>query len=410
MRNAFRWLLGNLGLILLSLTLALLVWVVAVEQENPTVERRFPAPIPVTVSAPPEGMVAYDQSDDQVYVTVRAPRSVWDALQATDLRATVALNGLGEGLHQVAVRVDVARQPATVRLVEPESIEVHLEPQVMTTLPVEARLEGSTALGYTARLPVVQPVSATVQGPASLVAQVTELVARVSVEGGRVDVEGEFELEPRDDGGEVIAHVTVLPATVSVYVPVEQLSGFRDRPVTALLEGQVAAGYRISSVRVDPPVVTVYGTPDAISTLPGYLQTAPLNLEGARGDVEVQLPLQTPEGVSILEPVVTVRVTIVPLEGSVTISRTVEIQRTPPGMTATVAPETVEVILSGPLPVLQELQETDVRVIVDLFGLTAGSHSVEPQVVVPPDLVYEAILPTTLQVEIVSQATPTRGR
>jgi YbbR domain-containing protein len=410
MRNAFRWLLGNLGLILLSLTLAVLVWVVAVEQENPTLERRFPVPIPVTVSAPPEGLVAYDQSADQVYVTVRAPRSVWDVLQVTDLRATVSLNGLGEGLHQVAVRVDVARQPASVRLVEPESIDVHLEPQVAAALPVEARLEGSTALGYTARLPVVRPVSATVQGPASLVAQVTELVARVSVEGGRVDVEGEFELEPRDDGGEIIAYVTVSPATVSVYVPVEQLSGFRDRPVTALLEGQVAPGYRISSVRVDPPVVTVYGTPDAISLLPGYLQTAPLNLEGAQGDVEVQLPLQTPEGVSILEPVVTVRVTIVPLEGSVTISRTVEIQRTPPGMTATVAPETVEVILSGPLPVLQELRETDVRVIVDLFGLTAGSHSVEPQVVVPPDLVYEAILPTTLQVEIVSLATPTRGR
>ena len=101
---------------------------------------------------------------------------------------------------------------------------------------------------------------------------------------------------------------------------------------------------------------------------------------------------------------------VVPLEGSVTVQRPVEIQGLAE-MTATVAPDSVEVILGGPLPVLEQLQEEDVRVIVDLFGLNPGSHSVEPQVVVAPTgVIVESILPATIQVEIVTLTTPTPGR
>ena len=129
--------------------------------------------------------------------------------------------------------------------------------------------------------------------------------------------------------------------------------------------------------------------------------------------MEVRLPLVAPEGVSLLmqEPVVTVQVMVVPLEGSVTLQRPVEIQGLAPGITATVAPQSVEVILSGPLPVLEELAEEDVRVIVDLFELSPGIHSVEPRVVVvPTDVLEESVLPATVQVEIAGSLTPSPGR
>jgi YbbR domain-containing protein len=191
------------------------------------------------------------------------------------------------------------------------------------------------------------------------------------------------------------------------------MSGFRDVAVTARLTGQVASGYRISGITVDPPVVTVYGAPEVISRIPGYLETAPLDLENTKESLEVRLPLVAPEGVSLLmkEPVVVVRVTVVPIEGSMTVRRPVEVQGLAPGLTATVAPEEVEVILNGPLPVLEELRPEDVRVLVDLFNLTPGQYSREPQVVVTPSgVTVGAILPATVQVEISLPVTPTPGR
>ena len=93
-----------------------------------------------------------------------------------------------------------------------------------------------------------------------------------------------------------------------------------------------------------------------------------------------------------------------------TVRRPVEIQGLAPGLTATVAPEEVEVILNGPLPVLEELRPEDVRVLVDLFGLNAGRYSLEPQVVVTPQgVVVGAVLPATVQVEISLPVTPTPG-
>ncbi len=413
MRSALRWLFSNLGLILLSLAVAFLVWAVAVEQENPTLERRYPTPIPVTIPPAPEGMTLYGETDVQVYVTLRAPQSVMESLRPEDFHATVDISQMETGSYRLPVLVQVDREPTRVLEVEPAEITLYLEPTDHASVPVSVRLEGNTAIGYIPRPPIINPLTTTVSGPASLVSQVVEAVAVVSIEGERADVEGAFELVPQDERGAVVPYVTLDPDEVAVHVPIEKLSGFLEVAVTALLEGQVAPGYRISSITVDPPLVTVYGPPDAIEQIPGYLQTVPLNLEGAKGDIEAQLPLVVPEGVSLVgmdEPVVTVQVSVVPLEGSLTVERRVEIQGLEPGITATVAPEMVEVILSGPLPVLDQLTEGDVRVLVDLLGLNPGIHSLEPEVVAPPEVVTEAVIPSSVQVEIILLVTPTPER
>lgn len=413
MRDAIRWLAANVGLILLSILVAFFVWVVAVEQENPTVEQRYPSAIPVDIPPAPEGMTLYGQTEVEVFVTLRAPQSVMAALRPEDIHATVDITGLTEGTHRLPVEVRVDRRPVRVLQVEPDIITLSLEPTGRVTVPVSVRLEGDTALGYVARPPTFSPLTATVEGPASLVAQVVDVAAVVSVEGKRADIEGEFGLTATDERGNKVPYVVVRPARATVHVPVEKLSGFLEVAVRALLEGQVAPGYRISSISVDPPLVTVYGPPDAIDAIPGYLETVPLNLEGAKGDIEARLALVVPEGVSLVgidEPVVTVQVAVVPLQGSLTVQRPVEIQGIGPGITATVAPTTVEVILSGPVPLLEELTDIDVRVLVDVFGLSPGIHSLEPQVVLPPGLTREAVIPTSVQVEVASLVTPTPER
>jgi YbbR domain-containing protein len=404
MKGVLRWIWSNIGLLLLSLVLAVLVWVVAVEQDNPTAEERFRAPIPVQVVGLPSGMVSYGQSHGEVYVTVRAPESVWSILRTEDFRAEVDLSGLGPGEHEVPVDVSVVQQPAMVRKVEPDVITIYLEPVAQAAVPVDVRIEGSAALGFIARQPEPNPVTVTVQGPESYVAQVAEAVARVSVEGGRADVEGEFDLEPLDVDGNWVPYVRLSPPEALVRVPVDQLRGFRDVTVRVPLEGSVASGYRISNIVAEPPVVTVSGRQDAIDSIPGYLETTPLNVEGAWENVTQQLPLVVNEGVSLVgmeSPFITVTVFVVPEEGSATVERQITLQGWTPGITATVAPTMVEIILSGPLPVLDRLREGDVLAVVDLFGLTPGTYSIEPRVViVPQEVAVDSVVPTSVQVEI----------
>ena len=68
------------------------------------------------------------------------------------------------------------------------------------------------------------------------------------------------------------------------------------------------------------------------------------------------------------------------------------------------SPDTVEVILSGPLPILQALTGDDVQIVVDVSGCTPGSFQGTPRVInVPSSLKVESIVPNTVEVTIKSR-------
>jgi YbbR domain-containing protein len=76
--------------------------------------------------------------------------------------------------------------------------------------------------------------------------------------------------------------------------------------------------------------------------------------------------------------------------------------------TTVISPETVDVILSGPVPVLDTLTPDDIRVVVDVSDLDLGTYQLEPIVDVIPDRIeVEAVLPSTVAVEIIIAPTPT---
>jgi len=97
-----------------------------------------------------------------------------------------------------------------------------------------------------------------------------------------------------------------------------------------------------------------------------------------------------------------------PIESSVTLSgEKVEIVNLGDGLSAQVSPATVDVIVSGPLPLLDTLTRQDVRVTVDLSGLGLGTYQIAAKVdVLISNVVVESILPNTMEVVIAPATTP----
>jgi YbbR domain-containing protein len=202
-------------------------------------------------------------------------------------------------------------------------------------------------------------------------------------------------------------------------VPVDQRFGYRDVSVSVVISGEVAPGYWISNIVVDPSTVTVVGGPVNLNDLPGFVETSEVDVRGATDEVVERVPLNLPPGLSVVQPEtqgtdnvggVLVTVEVSTIEGGKTVQRPVTFQGLRETRSATASPSEVDVILSGPLPELQSLTARDVTVIADLFGLDPGSHKVELSVVVPEGLRVESVLPDTVEVEIrVGQPqTPTR--
>jgi YbbR domain-containing protein len=397
---------------ILALILASFAWIVAVEAEDPTIEEPYPHPIPITPPELPQGMLTMNEFAAQVMVTIRAPRSVWDSLQVDDFTATIDLTGLGPGTYKVPVQLTSDKQPSRVILVEPDYVTLELEQRVERAVPVHVQVEGKPALGYLRRATtLVDPNEVLVSGPSTYVAQVVEAFTPVSVEDADADIEKELELQPQDSEGQTVPHVTLTPEMVNVHIPIERSSYYDTLAVKAVLEGQAALGYRVTNISVEPPDVTVFGSPNALEALPGYIETEPINVEGAQADVVVRPGLNEPSNVTVVsDQQVQVRVFIEPIESSLTMEVTPELEGLRPGLTATVSLETVEVILSGPLPMLETLEAGDVRVVLKLFDLPRGTHQLEPQVVVPAGLTAQSVNPATVQVEIFVSPTPTPGQ
>lgn len=408
-RTTLHWIASNLPLMALALILALLAWVVAVEEGDPTLEVRYPQAIPITLSEPPQGMVIVGDFDERAQITVRAPESILDSLKPDDFTVGVDLTNLDAGVHQVPVQVTLNKQPSRVLQVEPEYVTLEVEPEVVKTVPVRMQIVGEPALGYLMRAPIVVSRQVTVTGPSTYVTQVVEAVTEISVQDAETSIEGEFQLQIQDGEGQPVPYVTWTPKVTNVRIPVEPSGYYRALAVKVVLEGQIAPGYRITDISVEPPTVTVFGTPDVVAALPGFIETEAINVEGAQADVIERPALNASSNVAVVpgQQPVEVLVSVEAIESSRTVEITPKLQGLGPNLTATVSPETVEVILSGPLPLLEILEAEDVRIVLDLFELPLGTHQLEPQVVVPEGMTAESILPATVQVEIFVAPRPT---
>jgi YbbR domain-containing protein len=399
----------NLGTLALALLLAVVVWAVAVNEENPTEERLFPATVKVEPGEPPANLILVEQSVTQAAVTIRAPKTVWDELVAGQIHVTADLAGLSPGEHVIPLHAQLDVSLGQVTKLNPATIQVTLESRATRELPVSVEQAGEPARGYEAGQFDLSTLTAVVTGPASAVDRVSEIVAAISLDSLKTDLHKDVVLNPVDTSGKSVTGVSVEPVSVHVNVPITQKQGFRDVAVAVDYTGQIAAGYRITNITVAPPVITVSSSdPQKVEELPGFVKTQPLDLTGASDDIAERLPLALPEGITVEgDPSVQVQVNIAAIESSQTEQRQLEFQGLGPGLTATASPDTVVVLVSGPLPVLDRLKKEDVRVILDVTGLEPGTYSLTPQVsLLPEQLRGESVLPAKIEVLITVGVTP----
>jgi YbbR domain-containing protein len=101
-------------------------------------------------------------------------------------------------------------------------------------------------------------------------------------------------------------------------------------------------------------------------------------------------------------------VAISAIESNLAVSLPVEVVGLVRGLTAQVAPTTVDVIFSGPLPVLNGITPSDIRVMVDVGGLDVGVYQMSPTVTFLPERVQtQSVLPSSVEVTISPAPTPT---
>lgn len=409
MTRPLRWLAENGSTLLMAFVLAVTVWVAAVNAADPIADRAFPSSITIAYEGLGSGLLVVGTPPAQGRVSVRAPGSVWNQLTPERIHLRVQLRGLSAGTREITVAGSVDLSPARLTSIEPARVTLTIEPAASKEVQARVASIGEPALGYRAGEAAITPSQATVSGPASLVAQVKETVASADLTNRREDLAAQVNLLPVDSNGQAVPGVSVNPGTARVVIPVNELVGYRLVAVIPIIQGQVDAGYQVTNIALTPTLVTVFSPdPQAVETLPGYVETLPISLAGAHDTLEQRVMLALPKGIFLAgNQNVLVQVSISPIEISTTITRRPELQGLRAGLYAQASPNSISVILKGPLPVLEQLKADDVRVILDLTGLGPGPHQLGPVVLIlPAGVVTQSVLPDTIEVIITTSPPP----
>ena len=400
------------GRAILAFLLALGLWMVVQNEQNPERSQLTQFTVPVDVVDIPPGLTLVGEAP-RVQLWVRALESTWPRLRAESFRARVNAAGINSGVVELPVEVDILESSVFVAEPRPERVRLRLEQVRENTVPVRVDPSGSVPFGYTFASPKVSPDHVTVSGPESLVELVEAAVVNVRMEGVTVSLSGNFSPRPVDGRGTEVKGVTVNPPQVSVEVPVNQEVAYKEVGIRPVTQGKLPPGYYMLPVEVDPPIATIVGNPGVISSV-GYLETEAVDISDASSSVVRRAKLVLPPGVSLLQPQLTVLVTVrvQPLELTQSIRLTPTVEGLGPDLLVASPLPLVELTVSGPAPTLQALSSQDFRVTVNLADQGPGRHTVEPQVSLPSSFRLVRLEPRVITVEIKRAddgATPTAG-
>ncbi len=260
---------NNLGTKIVSVVIAVVLWVVVLGSRTVEVIKE----IPLEIATGPDLIVA-NEVPEKIAFRLGGPKAFLRAiLDRPEDPIRVNLTGAKAGLVTYRFFADNIRLPIGVRVlqVNPTSISVKLEPQRAKEVPVRLELKGQPPEGYQLVKADIVPKTVKIRGPESRVDAITEIPTR-SIDLSQMTANTEFpaSFEPARIG------VKVDGASPQVKLEVNAVqANFKIRNV----EVRVEADHKY---RLDENTVTVYVRvdPSMVQTLDRGLVFAEINLKG----------------------------------------------------------------------------------------------------------------------------------
>ena len=183
------WPFGQLGLKLLSVMIAAMLWLIVSGDE--VVERGVRVPLEFLQA--PDGLEMMGEPPSFVDLRIRGESGALSRLGPGDVIAQLDLKGAREGRRVYSMTPEQVRVPYGMQVVQvtPPGVALAFEATASKQVPVMPTVEGDPAAGFVVGPVVADPPTVEVIGPKSAMARVSEaLTEPISVAGAHDRVSG----------------------------------------------------------------------------------------------------------------------------------------------------------------------------------------------------------------------------
>lgn len=276
---------ANIGLKLLSLVLAFLIWLLVANIDNPTSTKLYKGVAIQVINS--DSVTEIDKtfdiiSDETVVVKVTERKSILNSLQPADFTVVADMENLNE-MNTVPLVVTCSNPAVSWDEIEivPSSLKVKVEQKKQVEFSISVSTTGRVANGYeVGATEVVQGKTVQIAGPESMLDRIGQVKASVNVSGVTTDQRLSTVLAIYDKNGDPLTDsqmsrlqikdsAGVLLTENKVMVDVTLWEVMSDVPVEVMTVGEVADGYQVAQVSTLPVTVNLVGTQEALARLNG---------------------------------------------------------------------------------------------------------------------------------------------
>ena len=388
---------NNIGLKILSVLIALVLWLAIVNVNDP--EKTITVSnIPISVTnesaITSRDMVYNVKSEQYLNITVSGKRSIVSNLSAEDFRATASLKELSK-VNSIPVdvttknaslgrKITIVKQSAQTILVDVENVEE----KDFTDLVVE--YTGKVADGYVAGLSSMSTDEVTVKAPTSIIDKIKKVAVRCSLDGTNTNISKKCPVILYDKNDKEIKSDEIELSDKKIRVNVNVLRA-KQVPISTINKdelGKPADGYVVDDVILSSDSITVYGSEESLDSIESLDIQDDIDVSDAKGDVTQNIDVtgKLPKGLSVSgESTITVKVLIKKL-----ITRTFEYDASEVSLNdlssdldVQLVTKKVKVTLQGEEEVISQLTKDDMAISADLGKVKEGTTTVHVDVAVP---------------------------
>lgn len=260
--------LPNLGIKILSLVGAALIWLVIINIDDPYRTKTFQ----VSVETINENVlksvnkVFEITSGDIASVRVSGKRSVIDRLDATDIRATADLSHLSS-VNAVAIEPSLRKKISSeVSLECSDVLKVSLENMATKQLKITVVTEGTPADGYSVGECTAKPNIIRVSGGESTINQIEAVKVFLNIDGVSEDFNSRLEPIAFDSNDKAVTSSTLSFSDTKIRVRARILEN-KSIPVRIDISGTPADGFEYVETECLPTEIEVAGSAKKLSSI-----------------------------------------------------------------------------------------------------------------------------------------------
>ncbi len=241
----------NWGLKLVSFLFAVMLWVIVTNINDPISPLRV-YNIPVNIKnaelITDKGQIyeVLDGTDVLDAVTIRAPRSVIDTLDASNVIAEADMNDL-TSLNTITIKLYTNKYNDKLESIKGniDSVKLNIEDKQIRSFPIRPNVTGQVTDGYLVSNVSTDQNLIRVSGPQSVISQIAKAQAEVDISGFTSNIGTDSDIRLYNEDGIEIRSKSIEKSLTKVRVNVEILEK-KTVPIVYAVDGTPAEGFRMT--------------------------------------------------------------------------------------------------------------------------------------------------------------------